>query len=271
MIQWGQIDPTLRQALEKAGLDSVASAFEWSQGQDLDKPNLGTRRRTRFQLVDEQGRQHELYLKRYGPAKWWRRLGKFSSPAQKEFSTIQRVRQAGVPTMCEAIFGEECPLTDGRSFIVVTAVPGEALERGGARYFDCSDANNSSVIALTDELAQLVHKLHQANMVHRDLYASHIFVQACGAGASLHLIDLARVFRPCLRQFRWRVKDLAQLHFSMPAAWVQNHWSRFLEQYLGQCEPDVLAKWQKAVEKKSLRIRCRCQRKAARSKQGGQA
>jgi heptose I phosphotransferase len=268
MIEWGDVDPDLRQALEKAGLDSVAGAFAFSQGQDLSKPDLGTRRRTRLAVTDSQGRQHELYLKRYGPGRWWQRLGKFTSPAQTEFEAIRRVRQAGVPTMREIVVGYECPLMDGRSFLVVSAVPGEAVERGGAKWFTHPDA--AVVEAMTDKLAAMVRTLHQAGLVHRDLYTSHVFAHDLGQTADLFLIDLARVFRPRLWKFRWRVKDLAQLHYSMPAAWVEKYWPRFLDRYLTPSRTDQRDRWQRAILQKSESIRRRQLRKTVVSGGGSQ-
>lgn len=266
MIEWGEVDSDLRLALEKAGFDSVAGAFAFSQGQDLSKPDLGTRRRTRLTVTDSQGRLHELYLKRYGPGRWWQRLGKFTSPAKIEFKAIRHAREAGVPTMLPVVMAEECPLMDGRSFLVVSAVPGEALERGGAKWF--THTEEAIVEAMTDKLAALVRALHQAGLVHRDLYASHVFAHDRGRAADLYLIDLARVFRPRWRKFRWRVKDLAQLHYSMPTAWVEKYWPRFLDQYLTPSRTSQRDRWQRAILRKSESIRRRQLRKTVSSGQG---
>jgi heptose I phosphotransferase len=141
---------------------------------------------------------------------------------------------------------------------------------------------------MTDKLAAVVRTLHQAGLVHRDLYACHVFAHDRGqtrdAGetpathegkmpsphADLYLIDLARVFRPRWLTFRWRVKDLAQLHYSMPAAWVEKYWARFLEQYLTPDRSSHRDRWQRAVVRKSESIRQRQLRKAAASGGGSQ-
>ncbi len=469
MIEWGEVDRDLRLALEKAGFDSVDGAFRFSRGQDLSKPDLGTRRRTRLSVTDSLGRRHELYLKRYGPGRWWRRLGKFTSPARREFEAIRRVRRAGVPTMREIVVGHQCPLMDGRGFLVVSAVPGEAVERDGARWFIHEDAAVAE--AMTDQLAAMVRTLHESGLVHRDLYACHVFAHdgrglirrtevpvagthaglaalidaatnpgrsagndffvdyrmisrsearaikdaagvdadgythsvdesavrhilssrgegsetpqgsipiaredipripeitsapdtiapsetrgglcaivyskrihgsvvyvveevragrrkltakamwkteagdAAGPGlmptsetllppgqaryasgqatspanhiigapgakvkspgdespADLYLIDLARVFRPRWRKFRWRVKDLAQLHYSMPSAWVEKYWPRFLEQYLTPARSAERDLWQRAIARKSESIRRRQLRKTSEDGKG---
>ena len=75
-------------------------------------------------------------------------------------------------------------------------------------------------------------RLHQSGYVHRDLYTSHIYMDSADGEMQLYLIDVARMFRPRCRVLRWRVKDLAQLKYSMPPAWVQGHWDAFLQDYL---------------------------------------
>ena len=123
-------------------------------------------------------------------------------------------------------------------------------------------ADETAGQALAVKLGRLAAALHGQGFVHRDFYACHVFVDkehekdasstggrdarptrardvrdmASAGGMSatleLYLIDLARVFRPRWRQFRWRVKDLAQLKYSMPVNWVNEHWGHLLDGYL---------------------------------------
>jgi tRNA A-37 threonylcarbamoyl transferase component Bud32 len=259
-------DALLQAALGQAGLCSVEGAFGYAGGEDLSKPNLGIRRRTRLTLTDSAGNVRELYLKRYGrpglgarlPA-CLRRGGRWSS-ACAEFDAICAARAAGVPTMEAVAFGQECPWCGGRSYLVVSAVPGDALERVGEAFFAACAGDREKLALFTAKLAQLVRALHAAGLVHRDLYASHVFLHERGGDFDLYLIDLARVFSPRWRRFRWRVKDLSQLHYSMPAKWVRQCWTDFLRQYLGG-EAD-LDRWQRAIQRKSESIRRRQERKA---------
>ncbi len=62
-------------------------------------------------------------------------------------------------------------------------------------------------------LASFIRRFHETGYRHRDLYLSHIF---CSSEGEFCLIDLARASRPFLRQ-RFRIKDIAQLHYSSPA------------------------------------------------------
>ena len=123
---------------------------------------------------------------------------------------------------------------------------------------------------VTKRLARLARTLHDAGCVHRDLYASHVFLDASGGRADLYLIDLARMFAPRWRRFRWYVKDVAALNYSMPAAWVQRHWQAFLGEYLPGVGPCGLRGFDRAVDRRVAWMRARAQRRhAARANEGG--
>jgi tRNA A-37 threonylcarbamoyl transferase component Bud32 len=269
----GDVPEALLAAVRRAGLDSVDGAFACQAGEDLGKPGLGHRRRTRVELSDAQGSAHVLYLKRYGPqrlidalGRWWTH-GRRMSPALVEFENIRAARLAGVPTMQAVAWGEDrCPLGAGRSYIIVTAVPGEALER----CFDaCLAAHDAAAGGeLAGRLAGMVRRLHQAGYVHRDLYASHVFLDESAGRADLYLIDLARMFRPRVIRRRWFVKDLAQLKYSMPAAWVDAHWQRLLADYLAGMSDRGRRAWDGLIARKVESMRRRGGRRRRRSMEG---
>lgn len=264
-------DPTwLDAALSAAGLDTVAGAFAYGGGQDLDKPFLGSRRRTEIKLTDPLGAPHVVYLKRYGPERLLARLrrawtyGWGRGLAAVECDNIHRARAAGVPTMQVLRFGQDptSPATR-RGYLVVTAVPGEALERCAEDYLSRGGPAAGRILAA--KLAELVAALHAGGYVHRDLYACHVFLEERPDGIQLYLIDLARMFRPRWRLFRWRVKDLAQLKHSMPPQWVQQHWDAFLRQYLERTGRRQEGRYNRAVDRKACAIARRSARKQART------
>jgi tRNA A-37 threonylcarbamoyl transferase component Bud32 len=244
--------------VRRRGLDTVDGAFGFVGGEDLDKAGLGARRRTRLRVPDGTGGERELYLKRYGPACW--RRGR--SPAAAEADGIAAARSAGVATMRLLAAGEDAPTR--RSFVLVTAVPGEALERCGAAFLERHEEAPAAVDALTAGLAALVRGLHGAGLVHRDLYASHVFLTEGPDGQALHLIDMARMLYPRVRPFRWRVKDLAALKYSMPAVWVDGWWAAFLAAYLGDVSARVRQRWERAIGRKAARITRHDRRRASR-------
>jgi hypothetical protein len=244
--------------LRRHGLDSLGAVLSLSAGQDLDKPGLRTRRRTRLELADGAGRTHVVYLKRYGRDSLRARLRRrwearcWCSAGQAEFENVRAASDAGLTAMREIAWGAEP--RGGRSFAILSEAPGEALERCDPAFWDRMTRDEAAGAALAAALAGLVRRLHGAGWVHRDLYASHVFVQEQEGLVELGLIDLARMFRPRWRFPRWRVKDLASLHSSLPPAWVSRWWDVLLGQYLGQSSPAILEHWRRAVERKSCRI-----------------
>lgn len=269
----GDVPEGVLAAVKLAGLDSVDGAFAYEGGEDLNKPGLGHRRRTRLELPDGQGCTHVLYLKRYGRQaviealrRWWTQ-GSRQSVARVEFENIIRARRAGVSTMREVICGEDrCPLGALRSYLIVTAVPGEALERCFGAYLAGRDA--AAVAGLTARLAGMVRSLHRAGYVHRDLYASHVFLDESAGRGELYLIDVARMLRPRLRKRRWFVKDLAQLKYSMPAAWTARYWPGLLEEYLGGAGDRRRRMWDDMIDRKVESMRRHEDRRSRRGQEG---
>ncbi|MBT3201957.1 MAG: hypothetical protein HN350_18810 [Phycisphaerales bacterium] len=270
MSQTPEKNSDLLELLREAGLDTLDGALAYGGGEDLVKPGLGTRRRTRVELTDANGAARVVYLKRYGPERWsdrWKRLLTYGrcSPASVEHDNIRAAQRCGVSTMDALAFGHEMGLGGlfgVKSFLVVSSVPGDALERCGcdflARHVDDGGAKR-----LTDELAGQVAALHAGGFVHRDLYAAHVFLHETDDGFVLNLIDMARVFAPRWRLFRWRVKDLAQLKYSMPADWVRDYWDEFLALYLQRCPGDA-ERYSRAIDRKTASILRQSQRRAAR-------
>ncbi len=271
-----QCDEGLWETLRTQRLDTLAGAWAYGGGVDLVKAGLGQRRRTRLEIVDGLGREHCLYMKRYGPERWTQRLrrcltyGWRKSPAGVEFDQIMAVRQSGVPTMHALVADEELGWFDAkRSYLIVDEVPGEALERCFEAI--CADGDHDLLETITLRLAILATTFHRAGLAHRDFYAAHIFLNQTDDGPELYLIDLARVFSPLpVRRFRWWVKDIAQLKYSMPAAWVERYWPTFLEAYWsGLQDRRSLTCWDRVINRRVRSMQRRHRRKATRER-GGQ-
>ncbi len=261
-----QADQGLIAALDSEGLTAVPAAFDYAGGEDLSKPGLAHRRRTRLTLRDADGRECVVYLKRYGREapgrrlkRWWmhRRGG---SEARIEYENVLRVREAGFPTMQALRFGEQGGA--GRSFIVVTAVPGDALERTAEDFL--ASASEEQGAGLTELLGDLAWGLHERGLFHRDLYASHIFLDArAGGDLSLWLIDLARMIRRRPLARRWRVKDLAGIRYSMPSGWVERDWAVFLDAAARDLSPGARARPDRSIRARVERMNRRARRKAS--------
>ena len=250
------------------GLDSVEGAFSFPRAADLTRPGLGHRRYFRLELEGRDGRLHVMYMKRYGrePFTWrLRRLityGWGKSPAGVEMANVRAAKEANLPAIQYAYYNHESDLFGARrSYIILSPVPGVALEHCGQSFLDRHWDHPEVLEGFTDRLAELVASLHRGGYVHRDLYTSHIYLDESEGDIKLWLIDLARMFRPRCCLFRWRVKDLSQLRYSMPPGWTAKYWQRFLAGYLLGVGAAKTRPYARAVERKERRIRRRLEAK----------
>jgi len=222
-----------RDALEARGLGTLDDLFAFAGGEHLTKASLPPwRQRIRF-VLPEAG---TLYMKRYVSPPVGEQLGRMragvltGSHARLEWQRIRGLEAAGIGCVRWAAFGEErSGCWERRSVLVTAAVPGESLEAYVARRPERVSR------WWLQELARFAARFHAAGWVHRDLYLCHVFFDPEDPGEPFRLIDLARVIRPRWRRRRWRVKDLAALDYSTPAAVATRaDRLRFLRAYLGE-------------------------------------
>ncbi len=210
-----------RDRLAAIGLTSLDAVFEFKDAENLSKPGLADyRSRLRFRLGDP---PVTAYLKRYNhppvsaQIKTWRTSRGRTACALAELKPTLELAALGIATPEIIAYGCEWgALFERRSFIISREIPqSEALER---RLPACFSAEPAGRI-LTERrefiahLADFVARFHRTGYRHRDLYLSHIF---CSDDGALALIDLARAFKPALTGERYRLKDIAQLHYSCP-------------------------------------------------------
>ncbi len=235
--------------LRHNALMSCAQVFAADAGDRLGKPGLAAwRERRRLVLRGPDGGAHTFYLKRYTRPPLVEQVRRIlsgrprTSTAGREWDTIVRLTDAGIPAPAPAALGEEMHgWFERRSFLLLAEVPGESLER----WLPVHWRQRASGLLwrrrreLIDGLARQVAAFHAAGFVHRDLYTSHIFVLDRGreGPAGFCFIDLQRVFRPRWRRARWVVKDLAALHLSTEAFVSRPDRLRFWRRYV-ECAGD---------------------------------
>ena len=126
-------------------------------------------------------------------------------------------------------------LFERRSFAAIEEIrEGQSLERSLPGFFNGPGTSETIVLRrqFIKKLALFIKKFHDTGCRHRDLYLCHIFRVPDGR---FYLIDLARVFKPALFSEIYRVKDVAQLHYSAPARYFsKTDRLRFLRAYLGR-------------------------------------
>lgn len=144
-------------------------------------------------------------------------------------------------------------LAEGRRTLLVTeAVAGRPMD---AWFVDAAAEGwlPQAVDYAVRHVAPLVHRLHAAGCVHRDLYWNHVFCRDPRTGHAPVLIDVERAFRPRWLRRRWIVKDLAGLVSSCPVQIPLRAALRFLRICSGgePLDPAFLH----AIERKAARIR----------------
>ncbi|MHC4645035.1 MAG: lipopolysaccharide heptosyltransferase II [Planctomycetota bacterium] len=236
--------PDYLTALRQRGLTSLEAVFSFTAAVDLTKKSLAAHRsRLRFEIDSP---PTVLFLKRYdrppitSQLKNWLALHRRSGCGPAEYETAATLSTMRINTPKTVAYGEQRgKLFEKRSFIITQKIAdAESLERKLPDCFDCdlTAENLKSRRDFIAALAKFVRDFHRAGYRHRDLYFSHIFY---GDG-QFYLIDLARAFKPAILAERYRRKDIAQLHYSAPAA----HFSKTdrLRFYFGYAGRRKLAK-----------------------------
>jgi len=237
------VAPQYRKPLAALGLDSLEAVFAFDQGKDLAKPTIGRFRRRVELDVRRPGADvpTKVFLKRYDHPPLLKQIRNWIAHHQRgsfgllEQDAARHLADAGINTPRTVACGEKWGrFFERNSFFATEEVPNsDALER---RLPDCFEGSCDSVQRrqrrdFIASLADFIRRFHETGYRHRDLYFSHVF---CSKTGEFCLIDLARASRPFLQR-RYRIKDIAQLHFSAPAGRFScTDRLRFLRAYLGR-------------------------------------
>ncbi len=231
--------PDFTRPLSDRGLARVEVLLRVEGDADLHKQGLaGWRQRVRLSVGEDAGASRTLYLKRYRRPplgeQFGQRLRGYGDTAAIEWHWLTELARLGVPGPVPVAHGRvrRGPFEEA-SVVVTAAVPGVSLEKWVPQQSRPGGVLRDLRVrrGLSRTLAQVVARLHDNRLIHRDLYLAHVFIDdrlgADFADPSLTLIDLQRVFRPWLAGlwgaipgagwWRWVVKDLASLNYSTPA------------------------------------------------------
>ncbi len=145
-----------------------------------------------------------------------------SSQGRIEFENILAFRKKRIGTVIPAAMGERFVNDSGRkmveSFIATRDftpfIPLEALLEKRPEIFKDSKVR----AALLQGIGILAAKMHRAGFNHRDFNATHILLRYPEPNESpeLALYDLQRVDRKKLFRFRWIIKSLAEIGYTLP-------------------------------------------------------
>jgi len=267
------IAPGWEQALARAGVRQATDLFKLS-GDDLGKATLPSwRQRLRVELIDKDGKTRIAYLKHFRrpplgvQLRRWLIHREVATHAAAEKRWIDAIAAAGVgvPRVL-AVAERRIGWWEVESALLLDSVSGESLERW------VIDHPGRASCAIIETLADVIRRFHDAGFTHRDLYASHVFIDDSSShGVSFALIDLQRVLQRPLRRTRWITRDLAQLHYSVPSSVAgPRERLRWLRRYLGGAgiTSPFGRRMIRLIERKAQAIRRRDQRRRDRLEVG---
>ncbi len=147
----------------------------------------------------------------------------FLSEGKKEFQNICDFREKKIATVVPVAAGEKFTRFFWvKSFLVTEDfspfVSLEDLLENQPEFFMGPDSKNRKKI-LIDEVTLLARRMHKQGLNHRDFNSTHILLHYDRRSdvPKVALFDLQRVDRNRFLSFRWMVKSLARLNYSLPA------------------------------------------------------
>ena len=189
--------------------------------------------------------------------------------AGQEWRAIQRLTEAGVPTMTAVAYGERGSNPAAQHSFIVTEelAPTTDLEQLTLNWAQQPPAARLKR-ALIAEVAKMVGGMHRAGVNHRDCYICHFLLHTDKAVTAddfrLSVIDLHRAQVRSAVPLRWRNKDLAALYFSaLDIGLTRRDTLRFLRTYFQRPLRDILrdeARLLAWLERKADKLYARKQR-----------
>lgn len=212
-------------------------------------------------LLEADGQQLAVYLKRHYQLPWWRALmatlwprGDWS-PGMQEYRNLEWAHQQGLPVPKIVAAGE---FLEGwgtlQSFLAIEeltdmlplheAIPLAARQLAPAAF-------RTWKAGLVRELARLTRILHDRSFFHKDLYLCHFFVPradtTCVPAAwrdRVFMIDFHRLAHHPLTWALWISKDLGQLLYSSEVDGIDaRDRLRFWRTYLGPRRHTLWGRW----------------------------
>lgn len=221
------VNRRFKHLLKAAGLTDFEAVYRYDGGTVIKD----IRQRTvTFMELEENGLKRRFYLKRHKPEQlgpvnvlmsWI--AGRRCSQGWMEFDNICRFRQKGLPTVEPVACGEKnVGFSRMESFVITEDVfPYIPLEKIIEEHPECfqGESGGHRKRKLIEQVAALARKMHLRGFNHRDFNATHVLVRYRDASVDpeLALIDLQRVDKNKLMRFRWIIKTMAELCYTLPA------------------------------------------------------
>lgn len=272
------INPDYKNILMDTGLDSFESVWQYNNGEIIK--NIKTRSVIRIEIEHNNGKRY-FYLKKHN--KEYLGLGRLFnfffhrrclSQGQIEFENIIDFRKCNLATVVPVVAGhrfvnffwvESFLITEDFSPFISL----EYLLRDQPDFFSGSKENELKR-NLLNKIAVFAKKMHSAGFNHRDFNATHILLnfKTRQDAPGIALFDLQRVSKRKFFRFRWIIKSLAELNYTLPnEIFDEKDRNLLFLSYKEKSEPGLWDRFQLFwIKKKTARIK-RHTEKRNRSKQ----
>jgi len=201
-------------------------SFESINGDSVKK--IEARSVIRFQLT-HQNQKNAIYLKRHNLefVGFSRLFSRFFpkwglSQGRLEFENICDFRNSNLPTVIPVAAGEKFfRFFWAESFLITEDfspyISLETLLEDRPHFYTGPEGKLKKRI-LINEIAVLARKMHQNGLNHRDFNATHILLHYDNGSdvPKIALFDLQRINRNRFSKFRWKIKSLARLNYTLP-------------------------------------------------------
>jgi len=220
------INNEYQELLERAPFHSFESIWNFSNGETIKQ--IKARSVIRFEI-----RHHDIkrtfYIKRHnsefiGLSRLFSRLFPRCNLSQGrlEFENICDFRKYNLPTVVPVVAGEKFShFFWAKSFIVTEDfspfISLESLLENRPQFLSGPKGENRKRILLK-EVAVLARRMHQNGFNHRDFNATHILLNYNNESdiPQIALFDFQRVEKRKYFRFRWKIKSIARLNYTLP-------------------------------------------------------
>ena len=221
------INQDYQKLLENIKFDSFESIWRYENGEIIK--NIKKRSVIRIE-TKHPIQKKAVYLKRHhiefiGLFRLFSRFfTKFGlSQGCLEFENICDFRRCGLPTVVPIAAGEKFHHHFWTESFLITEdfhpyISLEALLKNQPRFFTGPEGKLKKRILLK-EIACLARTMHEKGLNHKDFNATHILLYYDNKSdvPKIALFDLQRVERNWFFKFRWKIKSLARLNFTLPS------------------------------------------------------
>ncbi|MEA3421474.1 MAG: lipopolysaccharide kinase InaA family protein [Acidobacteriota bacterium] len=214
------------EVLDDMHFDSFESVWNCQAGKTIKRIKARSVIRFEIQIV---GRKRVFYLKRHNTkfVGIKRILALFSpklvlSEGKREFENICDFREGGLGTVLPVAAGERfVKFCWVQSFLITEDfspfISLEYILRDNPEFFRGEGGYEKRPIVL-NKISRLARKMHKKGFNHRDFNATHILLHYKDESdlPDIALFDLQRVDRSSVFRFRWIIKSLSELNYTLP-------------------------------------------------------